>query len=254
MWQGDSLFLLWNLVQKDFKIRYRNMSLGMFWSLLNPLVMMSVLTFVFTKLLGGGNPAEYALSVLCGLVPFNFFALALATATSSLNENAQLIKRVPVPREIVPIAAVLSNGLHVLIQFGLVFVAVCVLGRGVTIQWLWLPLLLLLELLFICGLALISSAINVFIRDMRYVVESANTVLFYLVPIFYSWTIIPPKYTAIYQANPLAALILSLRKVLIDGQAPVMGTIANLTIAASFTFAFGWIFFRALKRRFYEYL
>ena len=254
MWHGDTLFLLWNLVQKDFKIRYRNMSLGMFWSLLNPLVMMTVLTFVFTKLLGAGNPVEYALSVLCGLVPFNFFALSVATATGSLNENSQLIKRVPVPREIVPVATVLSNGLHVIIQFGLVFAAVIVFGRGITIHWLWLPVLMFLELVFICGVSLATSALNVFVRDMRYVVESANTVLFYLVPIFYSWTIIPQKYVAIYQANPLAALILSVRKILIDGQAPLGSTMINLTIAAFGTLGLGWLLFQSVKKRFYEYL
>lgn len=254
MWTGDRLFLLSNLVQKDFKIRYRNMSLGVFWSLLNPLVMMSVLTFVFTQLLGGGSPMEYALSVLCGLVPFSFFSLAWASGTSSLAENAHLIKRVPVPREVVPIASVLSNCMHLLIQIGLLLGMVAVFGRGITIQWLWLPLLWGLEVLFVCGLALAFSAMNVYVRDMRYVVESANTVLFWLVPVFYSFNMIPQRYREIYQWNPVAALVLSLRTVLLEGKSPVGSTMFKLTLAATISFALGLAIFRFLKGKFYEYL
>ena len=108
--------------------------------------------------------------------------------------------------------------------------------------------------MFVCGVSLISSAISVFIRDTQYVVESFNLVLFYLVPIFYSFDIIPPKYAAVYRFNPVAALVMAMRNILIDNQPPAATLIENMVIAAAVALGVGLLVFGSLKRRFYEYI
>src|SRR5688572_13681892 len=255
MWNGDYSFLLSNLVKKDFKVRYRNMSLGIFWSLLNPLVTTAVLTFVFTQIRIFANPKPYyPVFVLCGLVPFNFFTMAWSNSTSSLIDNARIIKRVPIPREVIPIATVLGNGVHLLIQIGLLLSFTLVFGLGINRYWLWLPVLWALEVVFVCGLALISAAVNVYIRDTRYVVESATVVLFWLVPIFYDIAIVPEQYAEIYGYNPVAALIVASRNILLDGISPPMSIIWKLAASSVVMMVVGFVLFRKLNEAFYDYL
>jgi lipopolysaccharide transport system permease protein len=254
MWNGDPIYLMQNLILKDFRVRYRNMSLGVLWSLLNPLAMMGVLTFVFVHVADKSSIKHFPVFVLCGLVPFNFFSLAWSTGTTSIVDNAALVKRVPVPREIIPIASVLSNGVHLLIQIGLLLTCVLASRIGINRNWLWLPVVWGLEVVFVCGLTLASSALNVYIRDTRYIVESTNLVLFWLVPIFYPFETIPARYREFYLYNPVAALVLSLRNILLDARPPVTATLLKLAVVSFATFIAGWIVFRKLRGAFFEHI
>jgi ABC-type polysaccharide/polyol phosphate export permease len=119
---------------------------------------------------------------------------------------------------------------------------------------LWLPVMWFLEILFVLGLAFLFSAVNVYVRDTRYVVESANTILFWLVPIFYSFSRIPDRFKAVYEFNPVAALVMMMRTILLDGHAPVTTTMENLLFVSLFTFGVGLFVFSKLQKGFYEYL
>jgi len=187
-------------------------------------------------------------------VPFNFFSGAWISGTTSLVDNAGLIKRVPAPREIITLAAVLSNCVHLFIQIGLLIGLALLFGKTPNRHWTWLPLIWGLEIIFVCGLSFITSALNVYIRDMRYFVESANTVLFWMVPVVYSFAIIPVSFRPIYQLNPVAALVMAMRDILMEGTRPGAALILKLTGISMFVLALGLVIFRSMKPRFYNHL
>jgi lipopolysaccharide transport system permease protein len=111
-----------------------------------------------------------------------------------------------------------------------------------------------LDILFVCGIGLVSSALDVYVRDIRYVVESANMVLFWLVPIFYPFESVSQRYREIYQLNPIAALVLAMRNILLEGIAPPPSLLYKLLAISVAAFAIGLLSFRKLKSGFYNHL
>lgn len=254
MFQRDYLFLIQNLVLKDFKIRYRNMSLGVLWSVVNPLVMMGILTFLFTQIFPNNTIRHFPLFVFCALLPFNMFSSGLVAATTSVLDNQALVKRTVFPRVIIPIATVLSTTLHFLIQAALLFALVLVFGLGVNRYWLLLPVIWILELVFVTGLALATSALDVYCRDIRYMVESAVLVMFWLVPIFYSLSIVPRQYVPLYALNPITAVAEASRAILLDSHAPPSQLMFSLGCVSLGSLAVGALVFWNLQRRFTDYM
>jgi len=191
---------------------------------------------------------------LCGLIPLSFFQVSWSIGTGAILDSAGLIKKVRVPRELFPVASVLSNFVHLFIQFGLLTFIALVTGLHITLNWLWIPLILGLEVVFVSGLVLATSSLNVYLRDTRYVVDSLNTVLFWLVPVFYDFSVIPKKYADIYQYNPLAALVLAMRQVVLLGAPPSALLMFKAVIVSCLSLAMGVIVFGRLKHQFYDHL
>jgi lipopolysaccharide transport system permease protein len=249
----DIFFLLQNLVLKDFRIRYRNMSLGVAWSVANPLLMMGILTFVFTHIFK--NPVHhFALFALCALVPFNFYSLAAMAGTGSLLENQTLIKRMRCPRAVFPISSVLSSSLHFLIQIALLISLLLIFGHMVNPYWLLLPLIWAMEIVFMCGLCLMTSVLDIYYRDVRYLVECSGLVMFWMVPVFYKVDMIPERYRFWYMMNPIAAVAVLDRQVLFLTGGPSFSLILQLSAVSLIVLALGFAVFHRLERHLADYL
>ena len=251
---GAHRFALRNLVLKDFRVRYRNMSLGVIWSILNPLVMVGILVVVFTFIYPQRGQVYYPISVLLGLVSYNLFALCIPAATGAVVENAPLVKKVVFPRQILPISVVLSQSIQVLVQFGLVAVFLLLFRVPVTARFLWAPLIVGVLLLFVIGVGLACSALNVVFRDTRYTVESLLTVLFWLSPVFYPLTIVHetfPKWLfGLYILNPLAGGIEALRRVILQDLNPDGVSFAVAALVSLVTAILGFGLFSRFQRKF----
>jgi len=225
--------LVENLVVRDLKVRYKSSVLGFFWSWLNPLLLMTVFTVVFTVMLPNVSIQKFPVFVLCALLPWNFFNAAIMSAINSIVHNAHLTKKVYFPREILPISTVLSNLVNFLLSLPVLFAFIILFGVPLT-RWLaFLPLIILVQLAFSTGVALVLATLNVFYRDTSVIMEVVMQAWFFLTPVFYPIEILPEWKTLLgvalpvrrltYILNPMASIIASYRTVLYgftDGSPP----------------------------------
>lgn len=247
-------YALWNLIKKDFRVRYRNMALGFLWSVINPLVMLSVLVFVFTYVLKLEREPFYPVVLLVGLVLFNFFSLCMTSAASSIPDNGQIVKKIIFPRIIIPLSVVFSQMIHLFLSFGVVAIFILVMKVPLHDEIIWLPLIVFVLTLFIVGASFLASALNVYFRDVRYIIESAMAVLFWLTPIFYPLSTARdnlPTYLYIAAVtNPLAGCIGSARNVLIRGLPPDFLSLGIAAVVAVLTLIVGYVVFYRLQNNF----
>lgn len=179
-------YLLRNLVKRDLKARYKNSIFGVLWSLLNPLAMMLVFTLLFSVLGRGGSTRQYAIFVLVGLIPWNFFSGSMVSGTTSVVGNSSLVKKVYFPRELLPFSSLLSNLVNFAIAFVVLVVFLYAFGLGLTVHALWVPAILVTQIIFTLGLVLLLGGLNVFYRDVMMILEVVLLAWFFLTPVFYS--------------------------------------------------------------------
>jgi ABC-type polysaccharide/polyol phosphate export permease len=224
--------LLWAMSERELKIRYKNSILGFFWSLANPLATVLVMTFVFKVFLRNETP-NYSVYVLAAYIPFIFFQFSVMDSAQSVLIQLPVVKKVYFPREILPLSSVLANFVHFCLALVVFFVYLfglwAVTGFEVS-PFTWrigfLPVLMVLQLILVTGLALLVSAYNVFYEDVKYVVSVLLYLLFFLTPILYFVETVKyalradyPAYAelffALYHLNPMAVFSTAYKRALV---------------------------------------
>lgn len=234
------------LVERDLKARYKRSALGMFWSLLNPLLQMAVLSVVFSVIMRVDLPA-FPLFLLAGLLPWTLISVSITSASVSLLNNQGLIRKVAVPQMVYPLAIVGSKLVDTLLSLVPLAVIAAAFGRPPGLSWIFLPAALALVTMFTVGLAVLFSSLTVFYRDMRHLTEILMQVWFYLTPIFYPAEYLMDlpypwlKYALL--ANPAAPLVEVFHASLYRGTFPSEATLAGATAAALGSLALGLFVF-----------
>lgn len=210
--------LIQTLVVRDLKARYRGSVLGFFWSFFNPLMLLLIYTFVFTKVLVGSHPAEmepYALFMFCGILPWTWFSSSLLESSNTLIAGGNLIKKVLFPAEVLPIVTVLANMVHFFLGLPILAAFVIYYQRPVDpLELLWFPVIVLVQLVLTTGLALFLSALTVHFRDVKDLLGNLLTLWFFSTPIIYPMLTAPEDLRWWLNLNPMTHLMISYQEVL----------------------------------------
>ncbi|MEY4636287.1 MAG: Teichoic acid translocation permease protein TagG [Acidobacteriota bacterium] len=210
--------LIQTLVVRDLKARYRGSVLGFFWSFFNPLMLLLIYTFVFTKVMVGIHPAEmepYALFMFCGILPWTWFSSSLLESSNTLIAGGNLIKKVLFPAEVLPIVTVLANMVHFFLGLPILAAFVLYYQRPVDpLELLWFPVIVLVQLVLTTGLALFLSALTVHFRDVKDLLGNLLTLWFFSTPIIYPMLTAPEDLRWWLNLNPMTHLMISYQEVL----------------------------------------
>ncbi len=242
-------FLINQLVSRDFKTKYKRSFLGVLWSLLNPLLTMTVQYIVFSTLFRFDVP-HYQVYLLSGIVMFNFFSEATTQALTSITGNANLITKVYMPKYVFPVTKVLSSCINLGFSFIALYVMILFSGLKITISHLLLPFAMLNMIIFTIGFSLILSSLMVFFRDMQFLYSVAIMLWMYITPIFYPENIIGPKFKWILQLNPLYYFIKYSRNIIFDNSIPTLRLHIICLIFSVGTLIIGSVLFKKLEKKF----
>jgi lipopolysaccharide transport system permease protein len=242
--------LLASITRVELAKRHAGSVLGMAWVVLQPGLLLSSYLFVYMVVLGmrfeGFSRLEYVLYVFCGLVPYLGFMEALTTGALSIKQNIHLVKNVMLPIELIPVRSVLVGMASQFVSIGLVLLLVT--GDGL-LSWhvLWLPVVIVLQIMWLAGLTWILSSLTVALPDVTYFVNLSIFLLMFLSPIGFKPEMVPPGFRAVLFVNPIYYMTEMYRNSMLDGRFPARSVAVVYVVMCLATFALGSAFFERFK-------
>jgi lipopolysaccharide transport system permease protein len=256
---AENRSLIRSMVRRDIAARYRGSLGGAVWTVLNPLLLMLTYFFVFGIVLrarfgGDPSPAGFALYFLAGMLPWLPFAEAVGRSPFGVLEHRNFVKKLVFPIEIVPVNLTLAGLVTQAFALALFLLFLWAVRGAVPLTALWLPLLVVPQVLFTLGLAWLLAALGVYLRDLGQIMGYLLTLCFFLTPICYPEQSLPPGAVEILSKNPIYTLVRGFRACLLENSAPAGVSLVKLWLAAAAVFLLGHAFFRKLRRSFADVL
>lgn len=243
--------MFWGLVTSDLRTRYKGSVLGFLWTFLNPLLMLVVYSLVFSTIMRVSMP-HYPAFLFIGLLAWNLFATSVQSAVGVINRQGSMVKKIYFPREILPLAIVVSSAINYIFSLAILVPFLIISGLEPSWTWLFVPLILVVECIAAAGFALLFSSINVYLRDVEHVLGIFLMAWFYVTPVVYSLKMIPQKYIELFKINPVADFVVSFQDALYYHQMLRWKLFLYGIVISVAVLYFGWKVFNRLSRRFAE--
>ena len=258
--------MIFSLVKKDLRGRYKGSALGFLWTFLNPLLQLVVYSIVFSTIFRN-NIEKFYLYLFIGLLPWMFFSSSLTVGSVSVISSKDMVKKIYFPREVLPIAYVTSSFVNMLLCFLVVFIVMIIGGidPNSTFHWtalLYLPIVMIVEYVLALGFAMLASALTVYFRDLEHILGIITMAWMYATPILYDVSMIQNilvekgmgNLMHLYMLNPMTPIIVAYHQILYYGQAPDLSTLLSAVVLGLFFLILGYLVFRQLQRGFAEEL
>lgn len=245
--------LLTSLIRRQFTLRYRQSAAGILWAAVPPLVTVFASTLVFNKVAGvtSGDPdIPYPLFVFAAITPWTFFAGCITLGVPSIAASQAMVSRIAFPRGVLPLSMVGLSLVDFAIAGATFVVYLYATGNSLQATVVWVPALLVIEILFASGIVLFASALNMFARDVKLAVPFVTQVWLFLTPVMYPLSDVPPELRSLYLANPMTGIVESFRDVLVVGSPPDIELLTASLIGAAVSIVLGVWYFSVTERRF----
>ncbi len=246
--------MIFSLVKRDLKGRYKGSVLGFLWTFLNPLLQLAVYTMVFSVIMRAGIE-DYYLFLFVALVPWIFFSTSLSGGSSCIWAQQDMVKKIYFPREVLPISYVTSQFVNMLLSFIVIFAVLFCSGHRLNLTAvLCLPLIMIIEYILALGMAMLASAITVYLRDLEYILGIVTMAWQFLSPVMYSKDMVPTEFRWVFNLNPMTPVIEAYREILYYGNVPQMNTLVSAVVFGFVVLVIGWYSFSHLQKHFVEEL